>query len=121
LGPANETLVHLRRGAISGASSKHKHLEIRFQPPDEAEQLHYFTTASLLRVDLLKAAKRIFFYSTGNVLRLKTTLARNALKLIHTTKPDTTKLSCRCRVRFCGVNWIPDNSRLSPTERKFEV
>jgi len=30
--------------------------------------------------------------------------------------PDTTKLSCLCRVRFGGVNWIPDNSRLSPTE-----
>ena len=26
------------------------------------------------------------------------------------------KLSCLCRVRFRGVNWIPDNSRLSPTE-----
>jgi len=26
------------------------------------------------------------------------------------------KLSCLCRVRFGGVNWIPDNSRLSPTE-----
>jgi len=39
-----------------------------------------------------------------------------ALKLIHTATPDTTKLSCLCRVRFGGVNWIPDNSRLSPTE-----
>ena len=38
------------------------------------------------------------------------------LKLIHTATPDTTKLSCLCRVRFGGVNWIPDNSRLSPTE-----
>ena len=38
------------------------------------------------------------------------------LKLIHTAMPDTTKLSCPCRVRFGGVNWIPDNSRLSPTE-----
>ena len=35
--------------------------------------------------------------------------------------PDTTKLSCLCRVRFGGVNWIPDNSRLSPTKNsKFE-
>jgi len=38
------------------------------------------------------------------------------LKLIHTATPDTTKLSCLCRVRFGGVNWIPDNSRLSTTE-----
>jgi len=39
-------------------------------------------------------------------------------ELIHTATPDTTKLSCLCRVRFDGVNWIPpsDNSRLSPTE-----
>jgi len=26
---------------------------------------------------------------------------------------DTTKLSCLCRVRFGGVNWIPDSYRLS--------
>jgi len=38
------------------------------------------------------------------------------LKLIHTVTPDPTKLSCLCRVRFGGVNWIPDNSRLSPIE-----
>ena len=38
------------------------------------------------------------------------------LKLIHTATPDTTKLSCLCCVRIGGVNWIPDNSRLSPTE-----
>jgi len=37
-------------------------------------------------------------------------------KLFHTATPDMTKLSCLCRVRFGGVNWIPDNSRLSPTE-----
>ena len=36
------------------------------------------------------------------------------LQLIHTATPDTTKLSCLCRGRFGGVNWIPDNSRLSP-------
>jgi len=35
---------------------------------------------------------------------------------IHTAMSDTTKLSCLCRVRFGGVNWIPDNSRLSLTE-----
>ena len=34
---------------------------------------------------------------------------------IHTATPDTTRLSCLCRVRFGGVNWIPDNSGLSPT------
>jgi len=34
----------------------------------------------------------------------------------HRPPPDTTKLSCLCRVRFGGVNWIPDNSRLSPKE-----
>jgi len=39
-----------------------------------------------------------------------------ALKLIHTATPDTTKLSCLCRVRIGGVNCTPDNSRLSPTE-----
>jgi len=38
------------------------------------------------------------------------------LKPIHSAAPDTTKLSCLCRVRFGGVNWIPDNSRLSHTE-----
>jgi len=36
------------------------------------------------------------------------------LKLIHSATPDTTKLSCVCR--FGGVNWIPEDSRLSPTE-----
>ena len=41
---------------------------------------------------------------------------RSDLKLIHTATSDTTKLSCLCRVRSGGVNWIPDNSRLSPTE-----
>ena len=38
------------------------------------------------------------------------------LKLIHIATPDTTKLSRLCCIRFGGVNWIPDNSRLSPTE-----
>jgi len=38
------------------------------------------------------------------------------VELIHTASPDTTKLSCLCRVRLGGVNWIPDNSRLSPAE-----
>ena len=38
------------------------------------------------------------------------------LKLIHTATPDATKPSCPCRIRFGDVNWIPDNSRLSPTE-----
>ena len=34
------------------------------------------------------------------------------LKLVRSATPDTTKLSCLCRVRFGGVNWIPDNPRL---------
>ena len=38
------------------------------------------------------------------------------LQLIHTVTPDTTKLSCLCRVNVGGVNWTRDNSRLSPTE-----
>jgi len=38
------------------------------------------------------------------------------LKPIRTATPDTTKLSRLCRVRFGGVSWIPDNSRLSQTE-----
>jgi len=39
------------------------------------------------------------------------------LRLIHTATRDTTKQSCLRRVRLGGVNnWIPDNSRLSPTE-----
>jgi len=43
------------------------------------------------------------------------------LKPIHTATPDTTKLSCARRVGFGGVNWIPDNLRLSPTVNlKFE-
>jgi len=37
-------------------------------------------------------------------------------KLIHIGTPDTTKLSCLCRIRVGGVNWIRDSSRLSPTE-----
>ena len=51
----------------------------------------------------------------NNITPPSHTQARS-LKLIHTATPDTTKLSCLCRVRFGGVNWIPDNSRLSPTE-----
>jgi len=39
------------------------------------------------------------------------------LKPIHTATPDTTQLSCLCRVRFSGLDWIPDNSRLSPTKK----
>jgi len=43
------------------------------------------------------------------------------LKLIHTAAtPNMTKLSCLCRVRFGGVNWIPDNSK-TVADRKFEV
>ena len=38
------------------------------------------------------------------------------LQLVHSSAPRTTKLSCLCRVRFGGVNWILDNSRLSPVE-----
>jgi len=34
----------------------------------------------------------------------------------YTTRPDPTKQSCLCRVCIGGVNWILDNSRLSPTE-----
>ena len=41
---------------------------------------------------------------------------RTVVKLIRTATPNTTKLSCPCRVRFGCVNWIPDNSRLSPTK-----
>ena len=35
--------------------------------------------------------------------------------LIHTATPDMTTVLSMSR-RFGGVNWIPDNSRLSPTE-----
>jgi len=38
------------------------------------------------------------------------------LKLILTATPDMTKLCCLCLVCFVGLNWIPDNSRLSPAE-----
>ena len=38
------------------------------------------------------------------------------LKLIHTALQDTTKLTCLSYVRFGGMNWIPNNSRLSPIE-----
>jgi len=44
------------------------------------------------------------------------TVATCVLRVIYTAMPDTTKLSCLCRVRFGGVNWIPDDSGLSPTE-----
>jgi len=40
------------------------------------------------------------------------TAAATVTKLIHTATSDT----CLCRVCFGGVNCIPDNSRLSPTE-----
>ena len=43
-------------------------------------------------------------------------LAAIAFKLFYTATPDTTKLSRLCCVRFGAVNWIPDDSRLSPTE-----
>jgi len=29
--------------------------------------------------------------------------------VVHTATPDTTKLPCLRRVRFGGVNWIPDD------------
>jgi len=48
--------------------------------------------------------------------RFKRLLVQSVLMLIHTATPDTTKLSRLCRARFGGVNWIPDNSRLTPTE-----
>ena len=35
-------------------------------------------------------------------------LCSAALKRIHTATPDTTKLSCLCRVRFGGANWSAD-------------
>jgi len=60
---------------------------------------------------------------TGGACRFaaNTDLSSIILKVIHTATPDTTKLSCLYRVRFGGVNWIPGNSRLSPTENlKFE-
>jgi len=52
-------------------------------------------------------------YLTYQVLRPPTA---NDLKMIHTVTPDKRKLSYLCRVRFGSVNWIPDNSRLAPTE-----
>jgi len=56
------------------------------------------------------------FGHRGHTARLAGLLTPNP----HRT-PDTTKLSCLCRVRFGGVNWIPaDNPRLSPTGN-FEV
>jgi len=119
LGPANETHVHLRRGGISGASSKHKHLEIRFQPPDEAEQLRYFTTASLLRVDLLKAAKRIFFYSTGNVLCLKNDTGAKRVKANshRQARHDKTVLSVsspllRCELDSRQLKTVADRKKI---------
>ena len=47
---------------------------------------------------------------------MATETQNTVLKLIHTATPDTTKLSCLCLVRLGAVNWIADNSRLSPTE-----
>jgi len=48
--------------------------------------------------------------------RTRLRVAKKTAELIHTATADTTKLFCLCRVRFVGVNWIPDNSRLSPRE-----
>jgi len=39
-----------------------------------------------------------------------------SFSISHIATPDTTKLSCLCRVRFGGVNWIPDDIRLAPIE-----
>ena len=55
--------------------------------------------------------------SSGLYIHLQTfTFVSLNFKQIHTATPDTTKLSCPCRVRIGGVNWFLDNSRLSPTE-----
>ena len=53
---------------------------------------------------------------SGLPARLFERCLKAPLMVIHTATPDTTKLSCLCRVLFGGVNWIPDNSRLSPAE-----
>jgi len=48
-------------------------------------------------------------------------LCSAALKRIHTATPDTTKLSCLCRVRFGGANWSADRQLKTVAGRKFEV
>ena len=53
---------------------------------------------------------------TGQMPFLPPNQQRQRTEGSHTSTPDTAKLSCLCRVRFGGANWIPDNSRLSPTE-----
>jgi len=64
----------------------------------------------------MQVSDRCWSLWTLRVSATSTAGLQKSLKLIHTATPDTTKLSCLCRVRFGGVNWIPDNTGLSPTE-----
>jgi len=58
--------------------------------------------------------------STCSLTNLVATV-RWQLKLVHNVTPDATKLFCLCRVCFGGLNWIPDNTRLSPTEKSWSI
>jgi len=78
----------------------------RFQPP-----LALNTHTSISSENVERIEKKLENYPQSSIDDRVTVLKR-----IHTATRSTTKLSCLCRVRFSGVNWIPDNSRLSPTE-----
>ena len=62
--------------------------------------------------DTSTPVKWIAIFSFSNeITRNRLVSAEDVLKLIHTATPDTTKLSCPCRVRFPGVNWIPPTTQ----------
>ena len=77
---------------------------------------------------LTSAGSRVRVHVTGSAVERGSTFLIHfegltsdifsVLKLVHTTAaPHPRKLSCPCRDRFGGVNWIPDNSGMCrPTE-----
>ena len=72
--------------------------------------MHFFTQSSSSFRSTCPHQRSLFCCNIN-----ATSLTSHKSELIHTATSDTTELSCLCRVRFGGVNWIPDNSRLSPT------
>jgi len=95
--------------------------------------LHDVIVAAIVGALIVGATGRMSVYTRANCRRdyrrnyrrnrwrdrlLQRLFCVNTLqKLIHTATPETTKLSCLCRVGFGSVNWILDNARLSPTEK----
>jgi len=53
--------------------------------------------------------------------RMRLRVAKKTAELIYTATADTTKLSCLCRVRFGGVNWMGSRQLKTVADRKSEV